>query len=1106
MISKMNRFAPTKLLLGFLLLAAAAMAQFETAEVLGTVRDATGSAVPKAVVKLLQQDTGIEAKTTTDEGGNYDFFNVKAGRYTISVEATGFTKFTTTDVTVNVNARQRVDASLQVGAISETVEVTGAAAVLETDSSEHGQVINTQQIVELPLNGRAYSDLALLTNNVHRSPLATSPTPREGAFNVNGMRSTYNNFLLDGVDNNAYGTSNQGFANQVAQPSPDAVAEFKVILNNYSAEYGRAGGAIINASTRTGTNQFHGTAYEFFRNTDLNAIGYIFGGRPATFQKPVLHRNQFGATIGGPVVKNKVFFFGDYEGFREIAKTLTFASIPSLNDRAGILPVAVQNPLTGAVYPANTPIPVTAISSFAQKVLSDLPTPTGAGRANNFQQLRLDRNYNDKYDARVDGQINDRMNGFLRWSQRKVNIFNQPDIAGPSGGNSNGYTRVLNQAAVASYTWTMSANSLLEARLSFTHTTAGKFPPGIGGASMLDVYGITGLSTNPNLTGGLTAQNINGFSQLGRQATNPQFQNPTTWNPKVNYSRVIGRHAIKTGYEFQTIHTQVMDINPLYGRDTYNSGFSRPAGGPTDAASYGIADFMFGLRNQYALANYVIGDYRQHQHFLYVQDDYRVNNKLTLNLGLRWEFATPRWERDNVLSNFDPSTNTILRAKDGSLYDRTLVNPDYLNFGPRLGLAYNLNPKTVIRSGYGISYVHNNRVGSADLLGINGPQVVIATIDQVPVVNGQVNPAFRTTQQGYPTGLSDPANFDPVKSNITYIPKDLRWPYVQTWFLSVQRELVKNLVLEVSYTGNHSLRLPIVGDYNQALPGTAGQSIQARRPLQSFGAITWFDPAGQSTYNGLAAKLEKRFSSGLYFLNSFTWSKAMGNSEQELEVPSGVTVANPQNIRNLAAEWGPSSYDIKLINVSSVVYQLPFGKGKKIGASWNPVVNGVLGGWELTAINTANTGEPINILFNPASDVDNTGRISDFRGATTFRPNLIGDSSSAPGASRLDSYFSPNPANPKAAFAVTTAGQPYGNLGRNAFRAPQFEQLDLGVYKNFPIPLREGMSLQFRSEFFNILNHTNFRPPEPNYSSAAFGTIRSTYIPRQIQFAMKLSF
>lgn len=1103
---------PRVLLVLSLLMALPVLAQFEAAEVLGTVRDASDAVLPNAALTLRNQNTGAESSASTDIAGNFSFANVRIGVYTLTAEAPGFKRAVARDIVANVNARQRVDFRLEVGEVSTIIEVTDVAAVLNTDSSENGQVIGARQIVALPLNGRAYSDLALLSTNVRRSPSAASGAPREGSFNVNGLRSTYNNFLLDGVDNNAYGTSNQGFANQVAQPSPDAVAEFKVITNNYSAEYGRAGGAIVNAAMRSGTNQFHGTVYHFLRNTNLNATGYIFGVRPATFQKPTLQRNQFGGTIGGPIAKDRLFFFGDYEGFRELAKSLSFATLPSLTDRARTLPVTVQNPLTGAVYAANTPIPVSAVSAFSQKVLSELPTPNGAGRANNFQQLRLDRNYNDKYDGRLDGQINSNMSAFVRWSQRKVNIFNQPDIPGASGGNGNGYTRVLNQALAAAYTWTLSPVSLLDIRFGWSRTDAGKVPPFLGGASMLAEYGIPGLPTIPELTGGLTAQGINGFTQLGRQATNPQFQNPYVWNPKVNYSRIAGRHSLKFGYEYQRIHTEVQDINPLYGRDIYNGGFSRPscaqlgqAAGcaiPNDAASYGLADFLFGLRSQYALANYVVGNYRQGQHFLYVQDDLRLTSKLTVNVGLRWEFATPRWERDNVLSNFDPRTLTMTTAKSGSLYDRALVDPDYSNFGPRLGMAYTVSSKTVFRAAYGISYVHNNRVGSADMLGINGPQVVIATVDQTPLnANGTVNPNFRTTQQGYPEGLASPANFDPARANVAYMPRDLRWPYIQTWYASLQRELPANLVLELGYTGNRSLRLPIVADYNQALPNAPGQSlgIQARRPIQSFGPITWFNPGGQSSYNGMSAKLERRFANGLYVLNSFTWSHAIGNSEQQLETNPGHPVANVQDIRNLRAERGPSSFDVRLINVTSFVYQLPFGRGRQWAASLPGAVDQVLGGWELTGVNTANTGEPVNIVFNPNAATDNTGRINDFRGASSFRPNLVGDTAGASGAAGLDRYWNP------AAFAVPTASEPFGTLGRNALRAPNFAQWDLGVFKNFRLP-REGMSLQFRSEFFNVTNRTNFRPANPNISQAAFGTIRSTYPPRQIQFALKFLF
>jgi hypothetical protein len=1024
---------------------------------------------------------------------------VKIGTYSVTVEKTGFTKSTTKDITVNVNARQRVDVVLQVGAVSEAVEVTGAAQALDTDSSERGQVINAAQVVELPLNGRAYSDLALLTPGVHRSSLLTQAgTPREGAFNVNGLRSVFNNFLLDGADNNAYGTSNQGFANQVAQPSPDAVAEFKVITNNYSAEYGRSGGAVINMATRSGTNQFHGTAYEFLRNTDLNAVGYVFGARPATFKKPTLQRNQFGATIGGPIIRNRLFFFGDYEGFRELQKTLSFASIPSLTDRQGILPLAVTNPLTGAVYAANTPLPPSAISPFASKVLNDLPAPTGPGRSNNYQTLRLDRNYNDKFDGKIDAQINEHSSGFVRVSQRKVNVYNEPSIPGPSGGNSNGFTRILNQQTVAAYTWIPNATSVLEGRLGVSRTNAGKQPLLIGGPSMLDIYGITGLPTSQELIGGLTAQTLPGFDQLGRQSTNPQFQNPFLWDPKINFSHIAGRHAIKLGYEFQYIRTQVEDINPLYGRDTYAGQFSKPAsGGASGAAAqqtYGLADFFFGLRSQYALANYVVGNYRQSMQFMYVQDDWRVTNKLTLNVGLRYEMATPRWERDNVLSNFDPATNSIVKATDGDTYSRARVLNDAGNFAPRIGFAYSMTPRTVFRGGYGISYVHFNRLGSADLLGINGPQVVIATVDQIPT-----QPGFLTTQQGYPTGLTDPANFDPAKSNITYIPRDLKWPYVESYFFSVQRELVKDLVLDVSYVGNQSKRLPVIGDYNAALPGPGGAATLAgRRPVSGYGAITWIEPAGFSNYNSLQVKVEKRLSGGLYFLNSFTYGHAIDNSNQSLENPNGNATA-PQDIRNLAAEKGTSAYDQKFINITSAVYTLPFGRGRRFGSSMPALADAVLGGWEMTGINTALSGELITITFDPSAALDETGRIPDFRGGATYRPNLIGDPL-AQGNRSVDNYF--NKANIQ---IPTDPLHPFGNAGRNIVRGYPFNQFDLGAYKNFSLPW-EGVRLQFRSEFFNLFNHTNFRAPNSNASSGAFGTIRSTYPARQIQFALKLMF
>jgi hypothetical protein len=1075
--------------------------QFESAEVLGTVRDPTSKAVPNATVTLTNQETGIQSKASTDDSGNYDFFNVKIGRYTVTVENPGFSKFTTPDVVVNVNARQRVDVTLQVGAVTESIEVTGAASALDTDSSERGQVVNLQAIKELPLNGRSFSDLALLTTNVHKSIYAYAVPPREGAFNTNGMRSTYNNFLLDGVDNNAYSTSNQGFSNQVAQPSPDAIAEFKVITNNYSAEYGRVGGAVVNAAMRSGTNQIHGAAYEFLRNTDLNAFGFIFVP-PSPLVKPTLQRNQFGFSAGGPAIKNKLFWFGDYEGFRSLQHNYNFYTIPNLTDRQGILPVAVVHPATGTMYPANTQIPVASLNPFAAKVLSQLPAPTNSGRSNDYQSLILTRDYFDKFDVKVDYQINQRMTAFIRYDQRRETQFFQPDLAGPSGGGGNGNVKINNQTAAFSYTWTVTPKSLLDVRMGFSHILGGKFPVFLGTQSMQDLYGVPGLPTAPFLTGGLNTQNITGFSGvIGRQATNPQFQNPTLYNPKVNYSWMRGRHALKAGFEFGIVHTEVMDINPVYGLNAYGGQFSKPAtGATTDSTSYNLADFIFGLPSQVQLANYLIGSYRQRQYFLYLQDDFRVNSKLTLNLGLRWEYASPRWERDGVLSNFDPATNSMLIAKtSGGVYDRTLINPDYKDWAPRIGLAYSIDPKTVVLSAYGISYVHLNRVGSADELGINGPQVNIVTINQSVPAGGPLPAGFMTSYGGFPPGFNSPANFIPVNANVAYIPRDTRWPYIQTWFLSIQRELMKDTVMEVAYSGNHGSRIPIIADYNQALGNAPGGTlgIQPRRPDQKFGAITWVDPAGIQTYNALSVKFEHRFSKGLYFLNSFTWSKSLGDTEQALEYGSGYYAANPQNIYNLKAERGPSSLDVTFNNVATLVYQLPFGKGRKFGSSWHPAVDAVLGGWELNTINTNNTGLPLTIAYTPAAANDVTGRIPDYRGEAIMRPNVAPN----PGATHdtINHYFSPY------TFSIPAANAPFGNSGRNAYRMPDFWQWDLGVNKFFPIR-GDRFRLQFRSEFFNVLNHTNLGIPDSNVSDAAFGTIRSTFPARQIQLALKLLF
>jgi hypothetical protein len=826
-----------------LYLPAGLFAQFDTATVLGTVRDSSGALVPNVAITLKQIETGNTSTAHTDEKGDYQFTNIRIGSYQITAEREGFSKTVVDNVTLTINARQRVDLTLSVGGVAESVMVTGAVQLLETDSSERGQVIDSQRILNLPLNGRAQSNLALLAPGVLESNVnGLGTVGREASFNVNGLRSTANNFLLDGVDNNQYGSSNQGFSNQVIQVSPDAVAEFKVQTSTYSAEYGRSGGAIINATYRSGGNDYHGSLWEYHRNTALNAVGFF---KPTGGVKPPLIRNQFGGTFGGRIIRDRTFFFADYEGFRQVSKNLVFSTIPSMTQRAGILTVPVRNPLTGQTFPAGTPIQMTA---FAKKVLSELPEPNVPGATgSNYQRLVPQKMYYDKFNLRLDHRQNDNVSLFARVGQQKNNSFEGWNIDGPSGGNQNGRIYILAQQLVGGMTYVQSANAVWEARLGISRVEAGKMPPMIGGPSMRALYGITGLSEDPSLTGGLTPQSISGFSQLGRQSTNPQFQNPFSVNPKVSYTTNRDRHSIKVGFEYLAVNMDVQDTNPLYGLDSYSGQFSRLPGVTGSNNQYNLADFMFGARNQYELATLVVAQMRQRAYYTYIQDDIKVNSKLTLNLGVRYEFVTPYTEANNNLSNYDPTTNTIVMAKDGSLYDRALVDPDTNNFAPRVGFAYAATDKTVLRGGYGIGYTYFNRIASAGLLGTNYPIVTRGTITQsvTRTVNGVVEPTplctgsesancFRPTQAGYPSNLPNTV--------VLYIPRDSPNGYVQNWQFSIQRKLAADTFVDIAYVGNHALKQVLLADLNQARPPLPGENVNgtldARRPISGFGSIS----------------------------------------------------------------------------------------------------------------------------------------------------------------------------------------------------------------------------------------------------------------------------
>ena len=505
-----------------------AFSQFETAAVLGTVLDPRGAIVRDAHVTLINDETGVRQDATSGAEGTYQFLEVRLGHYHVRVEATGFKKAETPAFRVTVDARQRVDVKLEVGEVSQTVEVNSSASIVEQESSERGQVIGHEDISNLPLNGRSSASLSLLAPGV-RNSFALSK--REASFNVNGLRSQFNNFTLDGVDNNAYGTSNQGLSNQVVQLSPDALQEFKVVTNSYSAEYGHVGGAVIVATIRSGTNQIHGSVWEYLRNTDLNATGFF---KPAGGQKPVYIQNQFGAAAGGPIKKDKAFIFADFEGLRLTQRALSTSSVPTPDQRRGIFTVPVSNPYTGNPYPNNT-IPQTDITSFASKVFSQLPLPNLSGNTSNVSGLLPSTDRSNKGDIRYDQYFGQKVTYFGRFSYRLDNQLAAPNngIPGPSGQGPGIISRVMNWQGVMGSTWTISPTSLLEFRMSASKSEGMKTPATLdGGPNMFDLYGITGLPTTKALTGGLNTQNITGYVSYGRDYTSPQWQNPLVYNPQ----------------------------------------------------------------------------------------------------------------------------------------------------------------------------------------------------------------------------------------------------------------------------------------------------------------------------------------------------------------------------------------------------------------------------------------------------------------------------------------------------------------------------------------------------------------------------------------------
>jgi hypothetical protein len=1157
-------------------------AQYENGSVVGTIRDVSGAPVPNVTVKITNLATSIAAETKTNAAGEYDVPSLRVGTYTVEASASGFSDAVAQNITVSVGVRQHIDLALKVSGSATTVEVSDVALQLQTEDSQRGQTITNAQSEALPLVSRNYSDLLGLVTGSRQAPTAATTSSinslvRAGSYNVNGLRSMFNNFLLDGMDNNAYGESNQGFDNQIIAIPPDSVAQFQVVTNNESAEFGRSAGATINVASLSGTNKIHFTGYEFLRRTGLNAAGFFKPltvsnlGTQVPFQKPQFNRNQFGFNVSGPIVKNKLFYFLDYEGFRQTLTPLYVLSLPTQNELNGILVVPVKNATTGCVYPAGQPIatsaptcpvgvtaPASPINSLSASIISyfkqipGLPTAglatTGLASADYSVQIPFTDSA-DKGDLRFDYQQSPSSSWFLRIADRKEDGKNYPTIPLPLDGQTNGQIRLVDQQIALGYTHLFGSNKIIDVRMGASRTKAGKYSFSIGD----NAFTIPGLPSFPGVSGGLPSVGLSGsYTAFGRQSTNPQWQDPSLLDPKLNFTWVKGKHTLKVGYEYEHVWMAVNDNNPLYGSWTYSGGYSN-AGGATVSDTY-WADFLFGTTSAYSLANYFVAHLRQTLNNAYFQDDWKVSDQLTLNLGLRWEYGSPYSEANDYISNFNPNTqlvdtinksavsgNGINAVLNGSgIEGKTLVNPDYKDFAPRVGFAYAPDAKTAVRGGFGMSYVHYTRAGSGDILAINAPQAQFASVVQTPLstyphcgslpaqiiaTNSTTPICYATADQGFPSGLV--TSFNPATDNITWIPKNTKDSYVESYYLSMQRQLFKNSLLDIAYVGNHGVKLQGFQNGNQKNPSLGFARPFAAWPSDITEALNDF----YSNFNSLQVRYEQRMVAGLTVLNSFTWEHSLDNASASLEA----NTPSPQDANNTRADYGQSDYNLPIANITSVVYDLPFGKGRHFGAEAHGFTEGLFGGWQVSVIDTAQAGTPFNLTYGPNAAQQVSPQISaTYRGANEYRPDRVpgvpvtqgkGNRAANSGYVNYINYAAfVLPAIKDAAGNILS---PFGSASRNPGRTPAFYQTDFSLNKKFITPI-PGMKIEFRAEFYNVFNHTNLYLPStiggtqatttqtlgvgatPTISQltggvpSSGGQISSTFEPRIIQFGFKV--
>lgn len=1148
-----------------------AQAQAFNASLSGTVYDSTGAVVPKAKVTLSNPARGFERTFDTTSDGRYAFTLVPPGTYALTVQGSGFTSYNQTGIDLQVGQSATQDVTLQLGAVTQQVTVSASAEILETSNANIASTVSNRQTVELPLNLRNIYGLVSLNSSVNNSQQyqALNPPGSQGVadqdiafFNFGGGRFGATAFLLDGAWDAA-----GDWAGIEYVPGVDETQEYKIQTNSFTAQYGWSMGNAVNAVTKSGTSSLHGDAYEFNRNNAWDANNYF--NNAAHVPEARFARNQFGFTIGGPIYipklfphKDKLFFFADYEGLREATPLTLTTTVPTSAMRSGdfsgllgaqigtddlgrpILSGQLYNPFTTRTITAGQVDPTTGLVATASGIIRDpitgnkisaidpvaknfiqyWPSPISAGTVSNYTASGGAPTEQNSYTGRIDLSISEKSRLFARWSQKfefkqlEGDFYGTSDVGGPGTKAPDnrwdigfGYDRVFNPTFI------------MDIDLGWARWAEGRLPEGVpfqvsttGLPTVLDTFG--GPPAFPSIT-------IDGQGSLGSGGLNATPREARTL--ALDFTKVHGAHSLMMGF---------MGIDFIL--NTFNSSqasFNFPVGmtqGPDPTAAnpltgFGFASFLLGTGNSGGITLNAEGAFQKAFYGWYLQDDWKATRKLTLNLGLRYDFQTAPTDRFNRYSWFNPTATNPISSQVGmtvpgelvytSPSHRGIYDPQYSNFAPRVGFAYQLASKLVMRGGFGMFYIPAIEFGDYQGMSLNGftqTTPYVGTINGYTPVNLLSNP--------FPNGLLlPPGKAAGALTNVGYNTNGLfpnrPTPYIEQWSLGFQYELSRNDMIDVTYVGNHGVKLPlsetapidmlptadlslgtqlltpVTNPFYPAITssGCGLNSAQVQReqlllPYPEFCGVNGVQiTTGVSSYNGLQVNFNHRWSGGLQMLLSYTYSKYLDEGSGSEGWTSGSN-SNYENIYNIRNEYSNDIDDIPHSFVASYIYELPYGKGKHFGSSINKWANGILGGWQVTGITTFKSGFPMGITAT-------SDNLNNYGGAQ--RPNLIGN---------------PKLANPTVAewFNVAAFAQPaaytFGNVPRTMpdLRAPGLNNWDLAIQKYFT--WRERFKLQFRAEMFNAFNHAILYEPNTSFGSPTFGTITGAYAARDVQMAFKL--